>query len=317
LQFVLTSAFALGLISVLLWRNRGLGVIGVLLATVAVLLGGATIPERSVAQSHYVGLDWFLLNLFVLALVFVPMERLFPQWKEQRTFRRGWQTDLAHFFVSHLLVQVSVYLALLPAAVFFSWAVNAGFQRTVAGQPLLLQFVEILLLSDVCEYWVHRLMHRIPFLWRFHAVHHSCEHMDWLAASRLHLVDIVIIRAVTFVPLFICGFAPGAIFAYLVFVSFHAIFIHANFGFRFGWFDWVLATPRFHHWHHSAEAQAIDKNFAVHLPLLDRMFGTLLLPPRGEWPQTYGIAGNPIPERFLVHAAYPFAPHRFEKKEAE
>jgi lathosterol oxidase len=161
---------------------------------------------------------------------------------------------------------------------------------------------------------MHRLEHTVPFLWRFHAVHHSCEKMDWLAASRLHLVDIVVIRAVTFIPLYVLGFANGPIFAYLVFVSFHAIFIHANVNFRFGWLDWVIATPRFHHWHHSAQEEAIDKNFAVHLPMLDKLFGSLHLP-RGEWPASYGIAGNPVPESFFVHAVYPFAPKRFEQKQ--
>ena len=77
--------------------------------------------------------------------------------------------------------------------------------------------------------------------------------------------------------------------------------------------DRVIATPRFHHWHHSAEEHAVDKNFAVHLPLLDYLFGTLLLTRDGSWPAAYGIAGNPIPEKYFVHTAYPFAPRRFER----
>jgi len=77
--------------------------------------------------------------------------------------------------------------------------------------------------------------------------------------------------------------------------------------------DRVIATPRFHHWHHSVEEHAVDKNFAVHLPLLDHLFGTLLLPRDGSWPAAYGIAGNPIPEKYFVHTAYPFAPRRFER----
>ena len=146
-----------------------------------------------------------------------------------------------------------------------------------------------------------------------HAIHHSCERLDWLASARLHLGDIVVTRAVTFIPLFLLGFANGAIFAYLVFVSFHAIFIHANVNFRFGWLDWVIATPRFHHWHHGAAPEAVDKNFAVHLPVLDLVFGTLLLP-KGRWPESYGIAGNPVPENYFTHAVYPLMPGRFHAK---
>jgi lathosterol oxidase len=221
----------------------------------ATLLGGSQVPvEGPVARSPYLGLDWFLINVLLLAVIFVPMERLFPQWREQGIFRPGWQTDLAHFFASHLLVQLSVWLTLLPATVFFRWAAHPGLQQWVASQPAVLQFCEVLLVADLSEYLIHRLFHKAPWLWRFHAVHHSCRHMDWLAGSRLHIVDVAVTRGLTFVPLFVLGFAQGPVYFYLVFVSFHAIFIHANVRFDFGRLAWLIATPRFHHWHHSAEA---------------------------------------------------------------
>lgn len=306
LRVVLVAAFVLGALSILLWRNKRLGLVGLTLATVAQVLGGSSIPGRSVTSSTHLGLDWFLLNLFFLALVFVPLERLFPHRAEQGPFRFGWRLDLIYFFASHLLVQVSVFLTLMPASVFFSWAVSASLQHAVASQPFVLQFFEVIVVSDLCEYWIHRAMHRVPALWRFHGIHHSCVRMDWLASSRLHMVDVVVVRAFTFVPLFLLGFSQPAVFAYLVFVSFHAIFIHANVGIRFGALDRVIATPRFHHWHHSAEPEAIDKNFAVHLPLLDRLFGTLLLPADGRWPASYGIEGNPVPDSFAAQTVYPF-----------
>jgi sterol desaturase/sphingolipid hydroxylase (fatty acid hydroxylase superfamily) len=308
IHFILVASFAAGSISIVLRRRKTMGIAGVGLATLAVLLGGWDIPiEGDFRQRGYLGLDWFLLNLLALALVFVPMERLFARLREQGIFRAGWRTDAVHFFVSHLLVQVSVFLTLLPSKVFFAWAVSERLHRAVASQPYLLQFVEIILVADLAEYWVHRAFHRVPWLWRFHAVHHSCERMDWLASARLHLVDIAATRALTFLPLYLLGFASGPIFAYLVFVSFHAIFIHANVNFDFGRLERWVATPRFHHWHHGAEPRAVDKNFAIHLPWLDRLFGTYLLPGK-EWPAVYGIAGNPVPENYLAHLVYPFRP---------
>ncbi len=305
IHFVLVAAFVLGWISVVLRNNKTLGATGVVLSTLAVVLGGSEVPiEGPVEKTDYLGLDWFLLNLLVLSLLFVPMERLFARLKEQSIFRQGWRTDLAHLFVSHLLVQVSVFLTMAPARVFFSWAVSAELQRAVAAQPAIVQFPAILLVADFSEYWVHRAFHKIPWLWRFHAIHHSARHLDWLAASRLHLLDIVVTRGLTFVPLYLVGFAPGPVFAYLVFVSFHAIFIHANVNFRFGWLSWVIATPRFHHWHHSAQPEAIDKNFAVHLPALDWLFGSLLLP-KHAWPSDYGIAGHPVPDGYLAQFLHP------------
>jgi sterol desaturase/sphingolipid hydroxylase (fatty acid hydroxylase superfamily) len=309
IQMVILGAFVLGLISVLLRPAKYLGIAGASLALLSVLMGGAQVPVAGpVQRSNSLGLDWFLLNLLLLALIFIPLERLFAQWREQEIFRAGWSTDLGHFFGSHLLVQITVLLTMLPATVFFSWLVDPRVQQFVAAQPAVLQFVAIVFIADLTEYAVHRLFHRVPWLWKFHAVHHSCKHLDWLAGSRLHLVDIVVTRGLTFVPLFVLGFAPAPLYFYLTFVSFHAVFIHANVRFRFGWLEKWVVTPRFHHWHHSAQPEAIDKNFAVHLPFIDRWFGTAYLP-ANAWPAKYGIEGDPVPESYAQQLIYPFRCH--------
>jgi lathosterol oxidase len=151
---------------------------------------------------------------------------------------------------------------------------------------------------------VHRAFHRVPFLWRFHEIHHSAQALDWLAASRLHLVDIVVTRGLSFVPLFLLGFTPSAVYAYLIFVSFHAVFIHANVRFRFRPIEWLVVTPRFHHWHHAAAPEAVDRNFAIHLPLIDRLFGTSYFP-AGRWPEAYGLPGRSVPDGWLRQLAWP------------
>ncbi|HEY4581070.1 MAG TPA: sterol desaturase family protein [Candidatus Acidoferrales bacterium] len=313
IHVTLVGAFVLGMVSLSLAqtnRRMALGASGLGLVLLAVLAGGSQAQAGGpAAQSTYLGLDWFLLNVLFLALIFVPLERVFARLTAQPIFRAGWRTDLAHFFISHLLVQVTVLLTMLPAAVFFRWAVHPAMQAGVAAQPLWLQFLEIVFVADFTEYWVHRAFHVLPWLWKFHAVHHSSTAMDWLAGSRMHLVDIVATRGLTFVPLFVLGFAQPAVYAYLVFVSFHAVFIHANVNFRFGALVHLIATPQFHHWHHSAQFEAVDKNFAVHLPWLDRVFGSYYMPP-GEWPAAYGIAGNPVPENYFRQFAFPFKRRR-------
>jgi lathosterol oxidase len=234
----------------------------------------------------------------------VPLERAFALRPEQRILRKGWRTDLAYFFVSTLFLQVLTVLTLSPAMVFFDWARHDGLAAWIAGLPGLAAFGLIVVVSDFTQYWIHRLFHAVPALWRFHEIHHSAEVMDWLAGSRLHLVDIVVTRGLTYVPIYVMGFAAGPFFAYLVFVSVQAVFIHANVRFRLGWLHWLLATPRYHHWHHAAEPEAVDKNFAVHLPVIDRLFGTYYLPDR--WPRAYGVtSGSQVPAgwgRQLVHA---------------
>ncbi len=303
IDFVLVSAFLLGLISVVLSRRKSRGIVGLGLVALAMVLGGSQVQiETPTGDGPYLALDWFVLSLFFLALIFVPLERAFARLKEQRIFRAGWRTDLAHFAVSHLAVQITVLLTMAPAAILFEWAVNDRLQAWVAAQPLALQFVAAMFVTDLFAYIAHRCFHAVPLLWRFHQVHHSSELLDWLAASRLHVVDIVATRGFGFVPLYVLGFSESAIIAYLTWTSFQAIFIHSNVRFKFGPLRWILATPQFHHWHHSATTY--DKNFAVNLPIIDMMFGTFHMP-KDAWPDAYGLEGRPVPDGYVKQLLYP------------
>jgi sterol desaturase/sphingolipid hydroxylase (fatty acid hydroxylase superfamily) len=230
---------------------------------------------------------WFLLDLSILAAVYVPLERLFPR-VPQPVLRAGVIRDLFHFFVNHLLAFMLLLLAVLPAARLLPWARYEPLARAVALQPLPVQVGEIVVIADLFQYAIHRLFHRVPFLWRVHEVHHSSTELDWLASARLHLVDIVVVRAVTFVPLFVGGFSDAAIRTYLMGAAVLGVFLHANLRFRFGALEKVVTTPRYHAFHHAADPAARDKNFAFHLPIIDRLFGTQYFPQRA-WPQRYGV----------------------------
>ncbi len=306
LEVVIGLAFVLGAISLLLRRRKVLGLTGVGLAVVASLLGGGRVAVPGVRdRSLELGLDWFLLNLLLLTLVFVPIERLFPRRPEQGVFRAGWTTDGLHFLISHVAVQALTFLILFPATTLARLWQPEALQAALRSQPVVVQFLEIVFVADLTQYLVHRAFHRVPRLWRFHAVHHSSRDLDWIAGSRLHLVDILATRSLVFLPLFLLGFRESALNAYLAFVSFHAVFIHANLRFRFRALEPFLVMPRFHHWHHAAADEARDRNFAVHLPWLDRAFGTAYLPEE-RWPESYGIAGDPVPEGYVSQMAYPF-----------
>jgi len=306
LHVVLVSGFLLGIVSLSLRRNKLLGAIGVIATMAAALLGGSQVPlEQEFESGPFLGLDWFLLNLIVYSAVFIPLERMFARIPHQPLFRSSWRTDFAYFFISAILVQATTILTLRPAMVLFDWARSPAIQATTAALPSVVQFVLLVAVTDFTQYWVHRAFHAVPLLWRFHAVHHSADQMDWLAGSRLHLVDIAVTRGLTYVPIYVLGFADGPLMAYLVLVSAQATFIHANVRFEFGWWRWVLATPQFHHWHHAAEPEAVDKNFAVHLPILDVLFGTAYLPRR--WPSAYGLLGGEhAPRGYLRQFVWPF-----------
>ncbi|MEE4316398.1 MAG: sterol desaturase family protein, partial [Erythrobacter sp.] len=281
----LLAAMGLAGISMLLRRRKALGVTGLALAGAALALGagGVEIP-RGGASEVYLGLDWFVLGVLTTAAIFVPLERAFALRREQGAFRRGWLTDTQYFFASHVLAQVMSVAVLAPAVAVGEVLAVPAAQDAVQSMPLVVQFLACVLVADLAQYWVHRAFHAIPFLWRFHKVHHSVEAMDWLAGSRMHLVDVIVTRGLVLLPLVVLGFDTAAVYAYLALVSFHAVFIHANFAPRWGWLERWVAMPRFHHWHHAVEAEARDVNFAVHLPMIDRWFGTYHMP-EGRWPE--------------------------------
>lgn len=299
------SALALGLLSCFRMQRMGLGLIGILLAGTATLLGGSWIEAESpVASSRYIGLDWLVLDLLILALLFMPLERLRPLDPALPIVRKGFRTDLLHFFTSHLLVGVIVFLTMAPAAWAFQDFVGAGFREWIARQPVVFQVFEAMILADLFQYGIHRAFHEIPFLWRFHAIHHSSRAMDWLAGSRLHLVDIVLTRAIAFLPLYGMGFSEQALQAYLVLIAFHAVFNHANVDIALRPLRWIITTPRYHHWHHTADAHAVDRNFAAQIPAIDWVFGTAYQP--DAWPERYGLAEGESPAGWWRQVVAPF-----------
>jgi sterol desaturase/sphingolipid hydroxylase (fatty acid hydroxylase superfamily) len=199
-----------------------------------------------------------------------------------------------------------VLAALLGLSVTPDQLRESGLRETwISRQPFLLQFAAFLVLADLLAYWNHRAFHSVSRLWRIHAVHHSSTELDWLSSVRVHPLNDAIGSAVVATPLLLLGFAPAALAAYLPFLTLYAIMLHANVSWSFGPLRGVIASPAYHRWHHSAEAQALDKNFAGLFPLYDRLFGTYYLP-RDLKPQRFGIAGEAPPAGFVGQMLYPF-----------
>ena len=196
---------------------------------------------------------------------------------------------------------------LLPATEATRYLGVPSLQAAVARLPWVVQLVLAIVVADLAEYTVHLALHKVPFLWRFHAIHHSSKALDWIAGSRSHFVDDTLVRGFILVPLML-GFSQAIIVAYLVFVTLHATWTHCNFRPSVRWLEPFLVMPRYHHWHHSAQVEAIDKNFAIHFPWIDRLFGTFYFP--DAWPETYGLRSEAISEKFLRQTIDPFLPRR-------
>lgn len=305
----LVAAFVLGTLAILRGRQRRVALVGVGSAALALLLGGATVPFDAIRPTPFsLGLDWFVLSLFFSALVFVPIERLLAQ-RPQSPLRPEWRTDLGYFFVGHVLVQFVLIAVTASTSFIAGIAAWPALQAAIQSLPAWLQFLLAVVVADLTQALLHRAYHRVPLLWRFHAVHHSSRHLDWLAGSRMHLVEILLTRCMVLAPLVVLGFAPGVVNAYVILVGLQAVLAHANLGLRFGWLEHVLVLPRYHHWHHARHADYLDCNYAIHLPLIDRLLGTHRLPADASWPQEYGVMEEgSVPRGLLAQTVQPFLP---------
>jgi sterol desaturase/sphingolipid hydroxylase (fatty acid hydroxylase superfamily) len=215
-------------------------------------------------------------------------------------FRHGFRTDLVHLLVNGVLVSAATVALVVVAALPLLWVRDFD---AAASLPVEVSVPLAVALVLVGSYWGHRLTHQLPFLWRFHAVHHSIEEMDWLASGRLHPLDSAFTQMCTVLPLFLLGYDPGVFVGVSLFVTLLALFQHANVRLRFPVLRWVINTPEWHHWHHARDPEARNKNFGV--PVVDKIFGTAYLP-TGLRPDGYGIP-DPVPRAsYLRHLAYPF-----------
>ena len=241
-------------------------------------------------------------SFLLLLLIYVPLEWAFPA-KRQRFFRPAWFTDLAFMLGQYLIWSGIVFWLLTHFGGWLAGILPTGFRTSVAAQPWLLQAVEVIVLSDLFVYWGHRLQHKLPILWRFHSIHHSAEHLDWLAAHREHPFDTVYTVGLINLPAFIMGFPLETLAGLIIFRGLWAIYIHSNVRLPIGPLRWFIGAPELHHWHHDRDRDA--GNYANISPLMDILFGTYKCP--DHEPASFGLK-EPMPKSYLGQMVYPFLP---------
>jgi sterol desaturase/sphingolipid hydroxylase (fatty acid hydroxylase superfamily) len=245
------------------------------------------------------------LSFFFLLLVFRPLEVVFPAKVGQRFLRPAWLTDLCFFLGQYLLWSGLVLLLLMHFSDLLTGIVPEDFRQGVAAQPWWLQALEVVLLSDFLIYWGHRLQHRVGILWRFHAVHHSAEHLDWLAAHREHPLDTIYTMGLINLPAFTLGFPLQTLAGFIAFRGIWAIYIHSNVRLPIGPLRMLIGAPELHHWHHDRDRDA--GNYANISPLMDILFGTYRCPDRE--PERLGL-NEPAPRTYLGHMIQPLLPRK-------
>lgn len=287
-------------------RSRGVNGAALLLVLATVALGGSRVPVGDFADgAPYLGLDWLILDLLGSSIIFIALEKAFPLYKGQAIFRKAWQNDLVHFGVNHLLIGFMLLVVNYAIHNVFGWMAVSQVQSFIGSMWFIPQLILCVFVADFVEYWAHRSYHEVPFLWKFHAVHHSSEYMDWIAGSRLHMFEIIVTRVLILGALYVAGFSKPVLDAYIIIVGFQAVFNHSNVHINWGPLQKIFVTPDFHHWHHSSDDVAIDKNYAAHFSFIDRLFGTAVDTEK-KFPEKYGVVGDYVPDGFLRQQAFPF-----------
>ncbi|MEO6361599.1 MAG: sterol desaturase family protein [Caldimonas sp.] len=302
----LVIAGGISLVNVIFNRARWLALAAFVMIGLTLAMGGHKVPVNDFADgTPYIGLDWFILDLLGSTLIFVFVEKLFALRKDQPVFRAEWQTDFHHFIVNHMIVGFVLLATNLLVHKLFGWAAKDGIRAWVQDLNYFVALFLIVLVADLVQYWTHRAYHEVPALWRLHAVHHSVKSMDWLAGSRQHILELILTRTLVLAPIFVLGFSKEVIDTYIVIVGFQAVFNHANVSVRLGPLRYLIVTPNFHHWHHSADAEGIDRNYAAHFAFIDYAFGTAHKADRA-WPDGYGVVGDYVPNGFFPQLKFPF-----------
>ncbi len=251
-----------------------------------------------------------LIWLVGLTAVFVPLAMLFAVHPHSPV-RRQWLVDLGYYFLNSLIAATLVAIPLSVLTMTLRGQISAAWLAGIEGWPVWLRLLAGLVVSETGYYWGHRLSHQIPWLWRFHAIHHSAAELDYLVNTRAHPLDMVFSRLCALAPLYGLGLGSpvqleGSLVPIVISVlgTCWGFFVHANLKWRFGLLEWLVATPAFHHWHHTRTGP-LDRNFSSTLPLLDAVFGTLHLP--REFPIDYGVEAT-LPETLVDQMLYPLVP---------
>ncbi len=254
----------------------------------------------------------YLFWLLVLSAFVLTLERLWPWRRTQRLLRRQFGQDL--FWLVFNGHYAGILVGHAGAAIFaWAWPAIEQFQhvRFLVEQPLWLQFAGFFLLKDFLDWCVHNLLHRVPWLWEFHKLHHSIEELDWIGNFRFHWMEIVVYQGLTYLPLAVLGVDGRVILAIALANTLIGHLNHSNLDITWGPLRYVLNSSRMHVWHHDWDLPAgrpRGVNFGIALSVWDWLFGTAWWPTPLEaptqQPRRLGFPGlekfpRGLPERLL------------------
>jgi len=258
---------------------------------------------------------WLLGNepLFRLT-AFLSVLAVLIIWQSARPLRAlpgGWKrsaTNLSLVVVDTLILRLAFPLLAFDLALRMEDAGRGPLNALPGWVGVLLG----ILLLDLAIYWQHRLLHKIPLLWRLHRVHHADTGFDVTTALRFHPLEIVLSMAIKLAFIALLGVPALAVLVFELLLSAGALFTHANAGFARGVdrrLRWLIVTPDMHRIHHSVRPEETDSNFGFHLSCWDRLFGSYReLPQDGQTEMQIGLRAfrEPAEQTLLALLVNPF-----------
>lgn len=255
-----------------------------------------------------------LRNMALLAVVFSVLSKfscacnLGPPWWR----KPGLTTDIC-FTLVPCLINVYAQTALLVAGIALVYGISGGQEISdflahghglLERLPFWQQIILYLVGNDLLMYLTHRAFHNRR-LWRFHMAHHSSKSLEWISANRAHPIDQTFHSGLSNVVMILLGTSPDVLAWLMPWAVGSAALVHANLDWDFGRFRYLIASPLFHRWHHTAAELGGNSNFAGTFPLIDLVFGTFYMP-KGALPADYGVDEPDYPQGFFAQMAHPF-----------
>ena len=243
--------------------------------------------------------------LLVAALVAL-LEYVYPNKLQWAPDRREIRTDLVYMLVVQLVLPK--LLAFLIAISLLSYLATTGVTPSPYwphGLPAAAQAVLMILLADFIRYWLHLASHRIRFLWRLHAVHHSPRKLYWLNVGRFHPLEKVLQFLLETSPFIVLGVGEYVVALYFLFYAINGFFQHCNIKLKFGALNYVISTAELHRWHHSHNVLRSKCNYGNNLIVWDLLFRTWYLP-KGRVVGMLGLADPDYPAGFINQLRAPF-----------
>ncbi|MEZ0371167.1 MAG: GH3 auxin-responsive promoter family protein [Candidatus Sericytochromatia bacterium] len=248
------------------------------------------------------------LPVLLGALTILGLETWLPYQPLWRPQGRDYRQDLLFMLVVQILLPKALAL-LCGLTLLKGMAVLApGLGRLWPHDwPLGLQMVLMLLIGDFGRYWLHRWSHTVPWLWRFHAVHHAPQILYWNNVSRFHPVDKALQFLFDALPFMLLGVSQDVFALYFVFYALTGFFQHCNLDLRLGWLNYLISGPELHRWHHSREVEESNRNYGNKVIVWDLLFGTRFLPADRSVGEL-GLVNRSYPQDFASELKMPFLP---------